>query len=291
MIYSFAYVFIFSIALILIQKLDVSISPLFSLLITASIATIYFNIINKGKLKKIYQNCLNNKKDWISVMLIVLVMWSTTMIGPGKIGASLFNFIYFSWLGIIGLILPSKINWQENKIKFYFGMGLLLLLSFNIYIELNTHPSSENIYGIFLALAGGTSSFIYFKKSQALAKSSKLSATQILAVRFYLAIFILLLIIPKHEMLELSTISNFSILTILAFCSLIAPLYFSQKALEHINPEQHAIINSLCPLVTGILQAVTLGNINNNQIIIYGIYSSIIFCVYYIPKIKLELKR
>jgi vacuolar-type H+-ATPase subunit I/STV1 len=45
MIYSFLYVLAMSIAIVLIQKLDMSIPPLFSLLITASIASFYFNII------------------------------------------------------------------------------------------------------------------------------------------------------------------------------------------------------------------------------------------------------
>src|SRR5260221_289840 len=102
MIYSFLYVLIFSIALVLIQKLDIIIPPLFSLLVTATIATIYFNLINKTSLKKIYAHCFQNKTDWCFVMCIVLVMWSTTMVGPGKVGASLFNFIYFAWLGTLG---------------------------------------------------------------------------------------------------------------------------------------------------------------------------------------------
>src|SRR5580704_12723773 len=133
MIYSFLYVLVFSIALILIQKLDVSIPPLFSLLVTATIASLYFNIINKNNLKKIYADCLKNKKQWFSVMLIVLIMWGTTMVGPGKIGASLFNFIYFAWLGMLGFMLLALKNWQEYKIKFYFGVCLLLLIIANIF--------------------------------------------------------------------------------------------------------------------------------------------------------------
>ena len=64
MIYSFLYVFIFSIALILIQKLDITIPPLFSLLVTTIIASIYFNMINRKSLKKIYTDCFQNKKEW-----------------------------------------------------------------------------------------------------------------------------------------------------------------------------------------------------------------------------------
>src|SRR5436190_10171733 len=118
MIYSFLYVLIFSIALVLIQKLDIIIPPLFSLLVTASIATLYFNFINRKNLKKIYIDCLQNKRDWLLVMCIVLVMWSTTMVGPGKIGASLFNFIYFAWLGTLGFLSLSFHNKKQYNKQF-----------------------------------------------------------------------------------------------------------------------------------------------------------------------------
>lgn len=278
------YVLVFSVALVLIQKLDVNIPPLFSLLCTASIATLYFNVINKNHLKKIYSDSFRNAKEWTWVMFIVLVMWATTMIGPAKIGASLFNFIYFAWLGTLGLVLLSMQNWQTYKIKFYFAVCLFTLIVSTIYLELSSSFSLDIVYGIFLALLGGTSSFVYFKKSQVLAKNAKLTATQVLAVRFYLAIITLLIILPKHGSLEYLTLSNIINLIILACFSLIIPLYFSQKALEKISPEQHAIINSLCPVMTGILQEVVFHDLKIQQIIIFLIYSFSIASFYFIEK-------
>ncbi len=284
MIYSFLYVLVFSIALVLIQKLDADIPPLFSLLITASIGSLYFNLINITNLKKIYLDCLKNKIQWILVMIIVLVMWATTMIGPGKIGASLFNFIYFAWLGAIGLFMISLRDWKKNSLKFYFAICVLILIASNIYFELRLSMSSQTLWGILLALIGGTASFIYFKQSQALAKNANLSATQVLAVRFYLSIFILLIIIPKHHLYEYFSLLNSINLIILAFFSLIIPLYFSQKALEKITSEQHAIINSLCPIVTGILQEVIFYDIKVEQMIVFILYSLAIAGFYFINK-------
>ncbi len=290
MIYSFLYVLVFSIALILIQKLDVSIPPLFSLLVTATIASLYFNIINKNNLKKIYADCLKNKKQWFSVMLIVLIMWGTTMVGPGKIGASLFNFIYFAWLGMLGFMLLALKNWQEYKIKFYFGVCLLLLIIANIFFEIRSSFSYESLYGIFLALAGGTSSFIYFKNSQALAKNANLSATQVLAVRFYLSIIVLFIILPKQHVVEYMSFTNLTNLLLLAFLSLIIPLYFSQKALEKITSEQHAIINSLCPIATCVLQTLVFNDLKSEQMIVYILYTLFIASFYFITKYEKKLE-
>lgn len=289
MIYSFLYVLIFSIALVLIQKLDISIPPLFSLLVTVTIASLYFNLINKQHFKKMYSDCFSNKKQWLSVMSIVLIMWATTMIGPGKIGALLFNFIYFAWLGMLGFFLLSFQNWEKHRIKFYFALCLLTLIIVNIAFELQLSFSSEALTGILLALLGGTSSFIYFKQSQALAKKADLSATQVLAVRFYLAIIVLLLIVPKHHISEYLTPSNIFNLLLLASFSLIIPLYFSQKALEKITSEQHAIINSLCPIVTGILQQIIFHDLKSQQILIYLLYSLAIFCFYLIEKFNQKM--
>lgn len=283
------YVLVFSVALILIQKLDVSIPPLFSLLVTASIASLYFNIINKNDLKKTYADCFENKKQWILVMLIVLVMWGTTMIGPGEIGASLFNFIYFAWLGMLGFKLLSFQDWKKHQIKFYFGLCLLLLIFANVFFELQSSFSYKSIYGISLALLGGTFSFVYFRQSQALAKNARLSATQVLAVRFYLAIAVLMLILPKHSVASYFTASSLFSLVLLAFCSLIIPLYFSQKALEKITSEQHAIINSLCPIITGILQEIFFNDLRIEQMAIYFLYALAISCFYFINKYNQKL--
>lgn len=293
MIYSFLYVLVFSIALVLIQKLDVSIPPLFSLLITAIFASLYFNLINRNHLRKIYSDCFANKKQWITVMIIVLVMWATTMIGPGKIGASLFNFIYFAWLGMLGFIMLSLQNWKEYRIKFYFALCLFSLIIANVFFELKTSLSYESLYGIILALLGGTASFIYFKQSQALAKNAHLSATQVLAVRFYLAIIILLLFLPRHQIVNYLNLPTIFVLLLLAFFSLIIPLYFSQKALEKITSEQHAIINSSCPIVTGILQQIIFNDLKSEQMVIYFLYTLAIICFYFINKYnqKMELNK
>lgn len=293
MIYSFLYVLVMSIAIVLIQKLDMSIPPLVSLLATASFATVYFNIINRHDLKKIYLDCWNNKSKWVVVMLIVLIMWSTSMIGPGVLGGSLFNFIYFAWLGMLGFISLSLQNWPENRNKVYFGICLLVLNGINVFFELRSSLTYSVIYGLVLALVGGTASFVYFKQSQALARKAHLSATQVLAVRFYLSILVILIFLPKHQIEHYFTWINLINFAMLAFFSLIIPLYFSQKALEKITSEQHAIVNSLCPLMTGLLQEMFFNDVKKEQMIIYFVYFLAIFCFYYINNYsrRMELSK
>lgn len=286
MVYSFLYVFIFSIALVLIQKLDVSIPPFLSLFVSAIIATMYFNLINLTRLKEIYFDCIKNLTSWFFLMVSVLVMWGSTMVGPGKIGASTFNFLYFAWLGALGFFSLSRQNWRANITKIYFGLIIIFLLIFDISFELYQSNNLQTVVGVILSLIGGTTSFIYFKQSQLFTKKTSLTATQILAVRFYLSIVVLSVFISSNEPAKYFNISNTFFLIILAFFSLIIPLYFSQKALEKITSEQHAIITSLCPAVTAILQAIIFKDLSIEHMIIFVLYSFTIASAYTLNRFR-----
>jgi threonine/homoserine efflux transporter RhtA len=255
-------------------------------MITATIATLYFNIVNIGKLKVLYKACWQEKKMWLAVMLTILVMWCCTMIGPGLIGASLYNFLYFSFLGAIGFLSLSIIAWYKNRSKFYFGLGLILLIIIAIIDQIVNADNKISILGIGLGLLGGLVTFIYFKQSQALVNRIQLKATQILAVRFYLTIIGLFVIIPKENFKFLLAMNTTLILLALAAISLIAPLYCQQKALEKISSEQNAIILSLIPVVTAFIQLIVFHNVNYKFILIYFIYFTIILVSYFFSKFK-----
>lgn len=276
MIYSFLYVLVYSAASVFIEKLYFSISPFFSLLVTACIATFYFNIVNIGKLKKIYAECWREKKLWLGIMVTVLIMWNCTMTAPGLIGASLYNFLYFSWLGALGFLSLCIIDWKKNNMKLFAGIGILILIIITLWLFLGSAFTKVSLLGIFLALLGGSSAFIYFKQSQTLIKRIQLSATQILAVRLYLTIILLVIIFPKDNISTLLTVKNMLELALLAVMSLIIPLYFQQKALEKISSEQNAIIMSLSPVVSAFMQQMILGDVDSKFIIIYILYSLII---------------
>ena len=287
MIYSFLYVVIASFGTVFIEKLFASISPFFSLLITATIATLFFNIVNIGKLQAIYRACWQEKNLCFAIMITILVMWSCAMSSPGLIGASLYSFLYFCWLGMIGFLSLSIIDWKNNYKKFYFFIATLLLIILSVWSVLEHAFLRSEILGIILALCGGTSAFVYFKQSQALIKRIKLSATQILAMRFYLTIFVIIIFLPKGSFSLYFSPFNLMQLTILSLITLIVPLYFQQKALERISSEQNAIIMSLTPVVTAFIQELAFRNVDLKFIVVYLLYSVIVASSYLVNKHKI----
>lgn len=282
MIYSFLYVLIYSISAVLIQHLDSNVSPMFSLLISAFIATIFFNLMNISKLKETYKMLWSQKTDCIGIMITVLIMWACTMTTPGLIGASMSNFLYFAWQGMIGLLILGT----NNRLKLYMGIFIGLLIIFTMMN--NLYPYSKTVLeGMLLAILGGTTGYVYCRQSQALVKKIPLKPTQILSFRFYLTIFALYTTLPKGSFIFYSSWKNYAELLLLAVLGLIVPLFFQQKALEKISSEQNAIIVSLCPVIIAFFQEIVFRDVNFRYLIIYLLYT----CAIALPYIAANLNK
>lgn len=272
MIYSFLYVLAASMGLVLTEFMDQSIPPSFSLFFASLITIIFFNIINLKKIKQMYIECWQQKNTYLLLMFSVSIIWMCCMYGPELVGASLFNFLFFGCIGILGFSSTFLKTYKESKSLLYIVLGILILIASAIYIELHILLNVHNLLGIFLPLFGGIVSFIYFKQSQLLMKKTQLSATQILAVRFYFTIIISFATIPGEHFYPYLTIKNLSEIIVFAFLTMIIQLYFVQKALEKISTEKNSIIISLTPGITGLFQEAVFGNVTWPYIIIYFLY-------------------
>lgn len=113
-----------------------------------------------------------------------------------------------------------------------------------------------------------------------------LPATQILAVRFYLTIPVAFFLIPPHSFVNHFTVNDLGSVTLLAFVSMIIPLYFSQKALEVISSELNAIIMSLCPALSGALQEILFHDVKLEEGIIYIVYALVLSVFYLRDRLK-----
>ncbi len=260
------------------------ISPIFSLFFAALIAALFFNLINIKNLKHMYSGCWREKKLYIAIMLTIALMWFCSILAPGLIGASLYTFIYFAWLGTLGFFSFYLIDKIKSRIKCYFGIATLLLIIAAIFDKIIINDSLQVLLGIVLSIIGGTTMFVYFKQSQAIMRRAQLSATQILAVRFYLTVSLAFSFIPRGSFaLHFTPIKLFEI-AILATLNLIIPLFFQQKALEKITAEQNAIFVSLTPAFTGLIQWLIFREVTLHQFIFYMSYACVIIGSYFAPR-------
>lgn len=272
MYFNWIYVFLTAFSAVLRQIGGRNIDPAFILLIGSILAVFYFHLINYSKIKSIYQHCFKYRKNWFYLSLIVAVMWITSIYAPSLIGASLHTTIYFSVLGICG---TAWLYFQKNQKNISGLVGLFGLCGILIYMVVRSiliHRNHFEIFGIMLPVLGGVSGFLYAKQSANFMSLSGLSATQVLAVRFYLTIIFCFFLLPGHSLISLNAYSFLMSASIGAFC-LIIPLYFTQKGIEKSGPEVSAIIVSTSPFFTSVFEEAYFKNLTWETFFISGLYA------------------
>ncbi len=279
MIYSWLYVFINAISGLLRQVMGGMVAPAAILLVGAIISVIFFNLLNASRLKTLYQTCWQHKKSWFMMGLSVTGLWLPAFYAPSIIGASLYTFIFFALLGFLGKGALYLKGHQRTRVSLISLIGLGSLLCTVILVSFYFNPSWQEAWGISLSIFGSIMGFLYAKQSAQFGKVAKLTATGILAVRFYLTIPISLALLPVHNELSLGA-HPLLIAAVGVFC-LILPTYLSQKGIERAGVEANAIIISVTPFVTAILQYLYFKNIAWPYFMIYSLYVAIIALPYY----------
>lgn len=277
--YALLYVVIYSTGSVLVQKLYLSIPTTFTLMVAAFITALFFNLVNLKSIGKIHVAFWQQKRLWLAIMVTILIMWFCTMTGTGALGASLYNFLYFASVGTLGF-LSLGLSAGPQRVKLYFGLLASALIGGVLAYNCKIHWSVHYGYAIAMPIVGAVCSFIYFKQSRAVMVKSQLSASQVLAMRFYLTIILLFFITPHTDFVTYGTLPNLGLLTLLAALTLIAPMYFLQRALGKITSEQSAIIISLTPMVTAVLQEAAFQDVDFKYLIIYFAYTLILLMSY-----------
>lgn len=253
-IYGFIYVILTAVSMVLIHDAGNILSPALNLFLGALIAIIFFHALNLKHLRNMYVAAMAEKWLWFKVMVVIAITWISTIYGPVYVSPNIFILNYFSCLCILGIIATLKKN--PDVYLFLSGAGVMICAVILTYMFL--HQVSFNLkigLGIFLGLLGGASSFMYSLYSHAFAKNTHFTVTQILAIRFWLVEFVCLPLITFSSLHSLNMHTGMLII-IIAFVSLILPVYFYMKSIFTLGPEKNAIICGLIPVVTYLTQSI-----------------------------------
>ncbi|GEM_PF-1598708 len=271
MFFCWMYVLLNSFSSILRQIGGNMISPAMILLLGSLFAIFYYHIVNFKHIKLIYQHCWTQKSNWLVLNICVTVMWVAAVYAPSMIGSSFYMFEFFATLGIVGSFSlfygSGKLDWSQ-----LIGLlGLLTLLVYMMVINLYDHFTSRESLGILFAVVGGSTAFFYSKVSSDFMKTTKISATQVLAVRFYSTVIVCALISPNTAFANLD-IHSVSLIIAIAMFSLIVPLYFAQKGIEKAGAEMYAIICSTIPFITALMEELYYHNVRWQDFTVYTFY-------------------
>ena len=207
MLYSLLYVLFNTFSAVLRQLGGNNFSPSMILFTGCIFATICFNFINIKYIGFIYQSCLNNKKLWLQVNFSAALMWLCAIYGPSYAGASLYTFLVFTVLGLLGSLSLFHHS-EKNVLRIISITGLVCLLVGSLF-ENVIHADLHKLFGILLACASGIITYIYSVQSFKFSQAASFNSSQILAVRLYMAILFSAILIPHHVILHMGLTNLF----------------------------------------------------------------------------------
>jgi hypothetical protein len=249
--YRFAFSYIFCVALVSVirEKLMVNISPIIILFISSSLACIYFHLINYRENYNLYKKLLNERPLFIQINLIVALMWITTYYSIYLSSASIFVYEFFMVGGYLSQALQKNKTLSQKLILLI--LISLICMPFLIY--------SDQIYGIFLGIAAGMLGFIYNINSHKLATSLSLSASQVLASRFWLLILFSAANLPR-EFVHQITLNAFVMVIVITALSFILQVWLNQKSVITVGGRKSSFFSILAPALTFVIQGVILNH-------------------------------
>lgn len=223
-----------------------NINPMVMLFSNAVFATFVMHVVLLQKLKNIYAKFLQSKINTLLMLISVMMIVISSFYSVTKIGTMAYLVLYFTEIGLFSNIYESI---YYKKLPLYLCSLIFLYVCYYLVKILYFVDTAS----VILTTAGSFSGVLYSKCSQQFGKQLKMSAIEILSIRYWLVILTLSFVLFNNIN---ETISGFKIiehqLLLIAFISvstLILPLYMAQKSLQYIPFTHNGLINSCTPLL------------------------------------------
>ena len=245
--YALMYALCVSFVAVYRQFLMVDISPICILSVSSFISIVYFHTVNLNRIKLIYQKIWSEKLLFLNLNLVVGTMWIAAFFSIYYSSAAMYTYEFF----IVGGAIAFLFHPMKNHTKLVLLMGHILLvgLPFIFFYE-------ERL-GIFLGLITGCLGFIYNHLSAELCKKLNLSASQILASRFWFLFFVSTAWFQHLPHPELNTTQWMNVV-VLALLSFVLQIWLNQQSILTVGAKRSTYICGLVPFITFVLQGMML---------------------------------
>ncbi len=247
--YAIGYILCVAFVSVIRAKLLFALSPITLLLISSSLASVYFHLINYKHGYSFYNKFSNRKLALVVLNSVVALMWFATYYSIYFSSAVIFVFEFFMVGGFLSIILRQGLVFSQ-KIMLLLFIGLIFA-PFFIY--------KAQYLGIFLGITAGGFGFLYNILSGQIASSLKINASQILASRFWLLILVSVVLLPKDFLAQLSFYTLIATMLTIVL-SFILQLWLNQKSVSTIGGQESSYIASFAPALTFLAQGIVLSN-------------------------------
>lgn len=232
----------------LVHYSSLHLDPFFSLFCTTLIGIIFFHAIKIRHIFSIYTAAMREKGTWFLISIMVTGNWMASFYSLSKINSFEYVYTYFSASAIIGGF--SQYAKHKNH-QHFLTAGALTILLFLFFKHLVDHTSQlhASCIGLTFAIISAGFGYGYRHFSVQFSKKTQLDATSVLAVRFYLLLFVSLLF-TNHNQFHLATEHQAAYFAALATITFLIPLYCMQKSVLLIGANYFSILTALCPAMT-----------------------------------------
>jgi drug/metabolite transporter (DMT)-like permease len=284
-IYIIVYVLLTAVSMVFIREAANFLPPSLTLFLGSIAAIIVFHAINFRSVKSMYQKAWHNKWLWLRMMITIAIVWLACIYGPTLVAPAIFVLLYFAISCLIGIFA----SYQKEK-AFYLIIAGIGVLACTVCIIINylytVSISHFIIYGIILGIIGGVINYIYIKQSHAFASRENLTATQVLAVRFWLTLGICYALLPSASFHYIN-LNSLIMAICVSLASLILPIYFFMKSVIKIGVEKNAIVSGLVPASTYVLQAVIFHHYSDLMLLL-NLAAGFFIALPYIMKLRIK---
>ena len=277
------------------HTLNVSINPMFSLLVSAIIATVVFHLINIKNTKFMYQRIRENIALFIKVNFLIGVIWVAAFAALKFINPISYCVVYFATPAICAFI---NIYWHNKRLSFLLtGIGLLIVLFVFVVGVLLKQPTISNALGLVITFIGGFTGYIYKKVSYKYSQHMGGAPTIVLATRGFGIIGISLIVLLGFTFSGMPVMSThwseqlMAIFIVVVVLTFLLPVYLNQKGIEAVGPKKHSLLVALCPLFTFIIAAAFLQHKMHDINMFSGVIVVLIAALLSAPYVVTLIKR
>lgn len=254
--YLFSATFCIAVAIssILIHKTNQLVNPYLSVFLTFLICSIWFNLVNFKSLDILYRKLMDDKKNFLIINIVTAINWITTFEALRYIDPVLYIALFMGLMPIATYLL--SIHFQRKKpelVPIIASIATTLVLALIIIFDKKSalQISSVDFYtGIGFTVISSIASALYMLYSKKIEINLNLTASQIVAVRFYLLIGYAGIICMHGNYFQEASNIHYTDFLVLALLSSIIPLYSIQKSIAHIGAVKTSFIVPFTPVFT-----------------------------------------
>ncbi|KKD00462.1 DMT family transporter [Photobacterium halotolerans] len=240
-----AFCIFFALSFVFMSRVVKSVDPIVSTFITYGLAAIFFFSVNVRSRKLILDILLNNKKLIFKINLSTLINTLLAFYVVLYISPIAYIMVFFSGLSFFNALHHHRAISNLEKVMNIVALALAISISFLI----SNAEVYDTLVGLCLTLISTLFGAFYMRESAHLHQETGISASQILAIRFFMVITLCgvysIFSIGQYGI----SIHDLALLSVIAITGCIVPMFLMQKSIKKLGAKVTAQFTPLTPIL------------------------------------------